>query len=149
MHVDYKIRLPDHDFAKATKQKLVPYLYAACEIFATSSKAIPEISYSGPRYIAICSGQHDWSTAYSHQRDFGHVLELEQFQSIDMVGNETKPMTMIFTDGGPGENPRFRKALDVFIQLFKKHKFEFIRFLCLSMSLLCQPRIKWKKELHH
>ena len=59
MHVDYKIRLPDHDFAKATKQKLVPYLYAACEIFATSSKAIPEISYSGPRYIAICSGQHD------------------------------------------------------------------------------------------
>ena len=48
MHVSYKIRLPDHDFVKATKHKLTPSVYAACEIKAPSSRADPEITYSGP-----------------------------------------------------------------------------------------------------
>ena len=46
MHVDYEIRLPDHDFVKAAKHKLTPSVYAACEIRSTSS---------GPTYIAIRS----------------------------------------------------------------------------------------------
>ena len=31
---------------------------------------------------------------------------------------------MIFSDGGPDENPRFPKTLDVAVQHFKKHKFD-------------------------
>ena len=76
MHVDYEIRLPDHDFVKATKHKLTPSVYAACEIRSTSSKTAPEIFYSGPTYIAIRSGKHDSSTAYSRGRDFDYALEL-------------------------------------------------------------------------
>ena len=32
MHTSYEIRLPDHNFVKATKHKLTPSVYAACEI---------------------------------------------------------------------------------------------------------------------
>ena len=31
---------------------------------------------------------------------------------------------MTFSDGGPDENPRFPKTLDVAVQHFKKHKFD-------------------------
>ena len=124
MHVDYEIRLPDHDFVKATKHILTPSVYSACEIRTTSSKVAPEISYLGPTYIAIRSGKHDSSTAYSHGRDFDHVVKLEEFQSIVKNEGEVKPVAMIFSDGGPDENPRFPKTLDVAAQHFKKHKFD-------------------------
>ena len=124
MHVDYEIRLPDHDFVKSTKHKLTPSVYSACEIRTTSSKVAPESSYLGPTYIAIRSGKHDSSTAYSHGRDFDHVVKLEEFQSIVKNEGEVKPVAMIFSDGGPDENPRFPKTLDVAAQHFKKHKFD-------------------------
>ena len=124
MHVDYEIRLSDHDFVKATKHILTPSVYSACEIRTTSSKVAPEISYLGPTYIAIRSGKHDSSTAYSHGRDFDHVVKLEEFQSIVKNEGEVKPVAMIFSDGGPDENPRFPKTLDVAAQHFKKHKFD-------------------------
>ena len=38
MHVDNEIRLPYHDFAKATRHKLTPSVYFACEIRTASSK---------------------------------------------------------------------------------------------------------------
>ena len=62
MHVSYEIRLPDHDFVKATKHKLTPSVYTACEIKLPSSRADPEITYSGPTYIAIRNRKHDSST---------------------------------------------------------------------------------------
>ena len=124
MHVNYEISLPDHDFVKATKHKLTPSGYAACKICATSSKVIPEISYSGPTYIAIRNGMHDSSTTYSDGCNFGYLLELKQFQSVAKVGNEAKPIAIIFSDGRPDENPHFPNALNVFIHHFKEHKFD-------------------------
>ena len=49
---------------------------------------------------------------------------MEEFQSIVKNEGEVKPVAMIFSDGGPDENPRFPKTLDVAVQHFKKHKFE-------------------------
>ena len=95
MHGTYEIRLPDHDFVKASKHKLTPSVYAACEIRATF-KAVPEISYSGPTYVAICSIKNDSSTAYSHARDFDHVLQLKQLQSIVKHNGKVKPVAIFF-----------------------------------------------------
>ena len=64
MHVSYEIRLPDHNFMKATKHKLTPLVYAGCEIRSPSAWTDPEISYSGPNYIAIRSRKHDSSTQH-------------------------------------------------------------------------------------
>ena len=142
---DYEIRLPDHDFVNVTKHNLTPSLHAACEIRATSSKVIPEISYSGPKYIAICSDKHDSNTTYSHGRDIDHVLELEQFQSIANDCNEAKLIAMIFSDGGPDQNSRFPKTLEAPIQHFKKHKFDVLPVTTHDPQV-CQPTIKWKVE---
>ena len=147
MHVDNEIRLPDHDFVKATKHKLTPSVYSACEIHTTFSKVAPEICYSGPTCIAIRSGKHDSSTAYSPGRDFDHVLRLEEFQSIVKNEGEVKPVAMIFSDGGPDENPRFPKTLDVAVQHFKKHKFDALLFL--PMHPVCPPTAKWREEWLH
>ena len=110
MHVSYEIRLPDHDFVKPTKHKLTPSVYAGCEIRFPSSRGDPEISSSGPTYVAVSSGKHVSSTAYSHGKDFNHVMEMKEFEDLVKIGDVTKPIAIILCDGGPGENPRFPKT---------------------------------------
>jgi len=48
MHMEYRVRLPDHDFPIGEKHKLIPSVYAACEQRADGS-----VSYSGPTYVCI------------------------------------------------------------------------------------------------
>lgn len=121
MHMTYQIRLPDHDFVKASKHKLTPSVYAACQIKAPSAKSEEQITYSGPTYISIRSHKHDSSTAYTHGYDFEHVMELPEFNSTVTCSNGAiKPIAILFVDGGPDENPRFPKTIDVYIQQFKK-----------------------------
>ena len=117
-------------------------MYAACEICATSSKIITEISYSDLTYISICSGKNDSNTTYSLGHDIGHVLEFEQFQSVAKICNEVKPIAMIFADGGPDENPRFPKTLDMSIQNFKTHKFDVLLIYPCSKYVRQQSRGK-------
>ena len=99
----------------------MPSVYAACEIKPPSSRADSEITYPGPNYIAIRSGKHDSSTAYTH-RQFDHLLGLKEF--VVKHGNAVKPIGMFFCDGGPEENLRFPKTLDVVIQNFKKYNLD-------------------------
>ena len=44
IYVGYEIRLPDHDFVKATKHKLTPSVYVAFEIKPPFSRADSEIT---------------------------------------------------------------------------------------------------------
>ncbi|CAF0801333.1 unnamed protein product [Didymodactylos carnosus] len=57
IHLEYRVRLPDHDFVIADRHKLISSVYADLA-FKNHS-----ISYSGPTFIAIRSGKHDSSTA--------------------------------------------------------------------------------------
>ena len=61
MHLEYKVRLPDHDFVIGTRHKLIPSVYAECEV-----KEDGNLSYSGATFIKIRSGKHDSSNAYTH-----------------------------------------------------------------------------------
>ena len=121
MHMDYKIRLPDHDFAIAERHKLIPSVYAACEIKPNTFK--DALTYSGPTYIAIRSGKHDTSNAFTHAQDFEHLLTLPSFESCvkDTVTGQVKPIVIVSVDGGPDENPRFPKTLSVAVDRFKTH----------------------------
>ena len=124
MHVSYKIRLLDHDFVNATKHKLTPFLYSACEIKPPSSRADPEIAYSGPTYMVIRSGKHDSSTACTHDRDFDHLLRLKSSIKLLNMKMLFNLLAGFFCDGGPDENPRFQKIFDVAIQHFKKYNLD-------------------------
>lgn len=46
MHTEYAIRLLDHDWVVAERHKLIPSVYAGCEIKK-------EVTYSGPTFVAI------------------------------------------------------------------------------------------------
>ena len=70
MHLQYIIHLPDHDWVVGERHKLIPSVYAACEIK-------DKLTCNGPTYIAVRSGKHDHSNSASHLRDFNRLLELE------------------------------------------------------------------------
>ena len=48
MHLEYRVKLPDHDFPIERKHKLIQSVYAACEKNKDGSTG-----YNGPTYIAI------------------------------------------------------------------------------------------------
>lgn len=124
MHMEYGVRLPDHDFVKAPKHKLIPSVYAACHVKSPSSKKDPEITYSGPMYISIRSLKHESSTAYTHGSDFDTILSLDAFKDEAFIEGHVKPIVLAFVDGGPDENPRYPKVQQVAIEHFKKYNLD-------------------------
>jgi len=69
MHVEYRVKLPDHDWVVATGHKLIPSVYAGMVIKPDDIGNRQAVSYSGPTYVAIRSGKHSSSTAFSHAAD--------------------------------------------------------------------------------
>ena len=61
------------------------------------------------------SGKQGSSTAYTHGRDFDHLLGLKEFDEVVKHENAIKPIGIFFCDGGRDENPRFPKTLGVAI----------------------------------
>ncbi len=116
MHVEYKIRLPDHDFVKAPAHKLIPSVNALCDIVDGI------VTYTGPTVIKIRSAKHDSSTAASHHNDFNALFQAHP--------DKLKPIVVVSVDGGPDENPRFPKTLAYSIKKFKDNNLDALITLC-------------------
>jgi hypothetical protein len=115
MNVQYRVKLPDHDWMVGPRHKFIPSVYAFCEIKET-------VSYSGPTFIAIRSGKHDSSTAASHAFDFCRMTELEYLKDFLRVPEgQLKPILVVTVDGGPDENPRFAKTLAAWASHFRAY----------------------------
>lgn len=71
MHMQYRIRLPDHDWVVAERHKLIPSVYARCGFING------KVSYQGPTFVCIRSGKHDKSESQTHCYDFEELLKLE------------------------------------------------------------------------
>lgn len=72
MHMQYRVKLPDHDWVIAERHKLIPSVYAACEFTKDG-----EVGYSGPTFVCIRSGKHDKSESRTHLRDLKECLKLQ------------------------------------------------------------------------
>ena len=80
------------------------------------------VTYSRPTSIRIRSGKHDSSNAYSHAADFDYIINSDLFSSIAKTPDgKIKPIVVLSTDGGPNENPRYKKVIQNAIQHFKKY----------------------------
>ncbi|CAF0723868.1 unnamed protein product [Adineta steineri] len=120
MHLDYRIRLPDHDWTVAPRHQLTPSVYAVCLLSEDG-----DLSHSGPTYIAIRSAKHDQSSADTHGLDFERLVSLKEFESVARdKTSQVKPIVIITVDGGPDENPRFPKTLVASIRKFKKYNLD-------------------------
>ncbi|GBP08971.1 hypothetical protein EVAR_78332_1 [Eumeta japonica] len=97
-------------------------MYALCEVKPNEMGRPEAVSYSGPTYIAIRSGKHSSSTATSHAQDLDTLLTIESFSKfIKNIDSKVKPVLIISSDGGPDENPRYRKVIAHTIDHFKQY----------------------------
>lgn len=124
MHLSYRVRLPDHDFVKAEKHKLIPSVCAGINVTSTNGRPGEgkRVTYSGPTYISVRSGKHSSSTAASHAWDLDQVLQLSEFKTISRTSDGLiRPILIVVSDGGPDENPRFEKVQSFAIETFLKY----------------------------
>lgn len=125
MHVEYRVSLPDHDWVVAAKHKLIPSVYAGIKFQSGGMGSPAAVGYSGPTYIAIRSGKHASSTAYAHGLDFERVLQLPEFGDLSKTSDGVVKPILIFTvDGGPDENPRYQKTIEVGIHHFLQNNLD-------------------------
>lgn len=108
MHLDYRVRLPDHDWIVAEKHKLIPSVNAFIQIKPEMLGDVKVVTYSGPLYIAIRSGKHTQSTAYSHAKDFETMMGSDRYaEYCKTESGESKPIIIVTCDGGADENVRY------------------------------------------
>lgn len=107
MHLEYRVRLPDHDWVVAERHKLIPSVYAVISIQPNCIGDPKAVGYSGPTFITIRSGKHSGSTAFTHARDLEQLVDHEEFVEFTKTDDgQCKPVIMLVVDGGPDENPR-------------------------------------------
>lgn len=125
MHMEYRVKLPDHNWVVANRHKLIPSVIAGI-VIAPNGKGDPKaVTYSGPTSISIRSGKHSSSTAASHAKDFEQLLLCPQFDVITKNSKKcVKPVYICTVDGGGDENPRYPKVINWSIYTFKKYDFD-------------------------
>lgn len=82
MHLEFKVKLPDHDWVVASRHKLIPSVYAGIKVLNGKIGDPKNVTYSGPTYIAIRSAKHNSSNAASHSYDFQKLLKMDSFDEI-------------------------------------------------------------------
>lgn len=111
MHLEYRIRLPDHDWVLAQRHRLIPSVYALIKIYTEKFSDPRAVTYSEPTFITIINGKRSSSTALSHAKDFNDLINCSDFNDFNVI---------ITTDGGPNENCRYEKTINCAISHFKK-----------------------------
>ena len=74
MHLDYQVKLPDHQYVVAGQHKLKPSVYALCKINPKLVGHPGAVSFSGPTAVRVRSCKHDKSTSESHLADLMKLL---------------------------------------------------------------------------
>ena len=106
MHMEYKVRFPDHNFVVGPRHTLIPAVYGLRQI-----KENGELSYSGNTFITIRSGKHDSSSAHTHAYDMKELFESSNLPE--------RPILVLSTDGAQDEVARYPKPLATAIYFFK------------------------------
>merc|ERR1719233_2336160 len=74
MHLDYKVKLPDHQYVVASKHKLKPSVYVMCTVDDKCVGESAAVKYSGPTAVRVHSCKHDTSTSRTHFVDLKLLL---------------------------------------------------------------------------
>ena len=84
--MEYKVRVPDHNFVVGPRHTLIPSVYGVCKIKENS-----ELSYSRNTFIRILSGKHDSSSTHTHAYDLKELFESSNLPE--------RPILVLSTDG--------------------------------------------------
>lgn len=124
MHLDYKIKLPDHQYVIASRHSLKPSVYAFCVINPSLVGTPDAVEYVGPTAVRIRSCKHDSSTIERHIVDLKSIITGAECGDDwrNLVINDagdTRPILILRPDGGPDWNPRHEKNQAGYVKLFK------------------------------
>ncbi|GES99622.1 hypothetical protein GLOIN_2v1766467 [Rhizophagus clarus] len=115
------VSVPDHDFPKAAKHKLVPSVYLLINPFDTNDSL-----RSGKVQIFIRPEYFLSTSCETHMVDLMSITKEENFHEFTHNGDSVKPFWCLLTDGGPDENPRFLANITKYLLLFKKLDLDYL-----------------------
>ena len=120
MYMNYRTRLPNHDYVVASKHHLIPSVYAFLSIGDKTFAQPSAVSCKGPTAVYIRSGKHDRSNALSHRLDLCDILKSGKFKNYTHNNRGLKKVLLLRSDNGPDEAPRNPSTQKQMIQLFIK-----------------------------
>ena len=85
MALEYKVRLPNHNYDVASKHSLIPSVYAFLTVAKDRIGTVDSISYAGPTRVFIRSSKHDSSNAETHREDLESIFEDERLKKYTQV----------------------------------------------------------------
>ncbi|CAG8718989.1 4968_t:CDS:2, partial [Dentiscutata erythropus] len=132
IRLKYRVKLPDYNWVVAKRHKLIPSVYAILNVEGGKYGNSKAVTYSGPTFIRVYSSKHDSSTAYSHDKDFNELMVEEKLHDYTKMNGQPKPVMVMLSDGGPDENPRYKKTIQIMIEHFDKYDLDTIIMACFA-----------------
>lgn len=96
MHIEYKVKISNHDIIIAKQHKLVPSVVGDMKVKA-KPLSFDAVTYSGPIYMVVQSAKHLGSIAYQHLIDM-ECVPLVLKISLKYSKNEGKLVMVISVD---------------------------------------------------
>eukprot|EP01083_Nonionella_stella_P043785 118176_1 len=126
--MEQKVILPDHDYVVAEKHKLIPSVSGYREINGSFSlqKKSKVLKYCGPTYVAVRSGKHDTTDAFSHGIDMLRTFGLDSFKKVLYYKGVIKSCIFWESDGANDESVKNDKMKKVWTYIFKHYDIDYI-----------------------
>ncbi|GES72486.1 uncharacterized protein LOC106141435 [Rhizophagus clarus] len=115
------VSVPDHDFPKASKHKLIPSVYLLINPSNSNNSLC-----SSKVQIFIRLEYFLGTSCKTHMVDLMSITKEEPFHEFTHNEDSVKPFWCLLTDGGPDENPRFLVNISKYLLLFKKLDLDYL-----------------------
>ncbi|CAG8713128.1 14711_t:CDS:2, partial [Dentiscutata erythropus] len=99
MRLEYRVKLPDHDWVVAKRHKLILSVYTILNMERGKYRNSEAVTYSGSTFIRVHSGKHDSSTAYSYGKNFDELMVEEKLHDYTKMDGQPKPVIVMLSDG--------------------------------------------------
>ena len=137
MHMEYKIRLPNHDYVVGPKHTLTPSVYAFLQILPNRVGQQNAVTYKGPTVVRVRSGKHAIANSETHRFDLNEIFSSEtpMLRKFTTNNRGLKRILLLRADNGPDEAPRNPSTQRSMIRLFVKQKLVFLMLVSLPAGL--------------
>ena len=140
--VNEPVSVPDHDFPKGAKHKLIPSVYLMINPDNTNDSL-----RSGKMRIFIRPEYFLGTTCETHMVDLMTIIEEESFREFTHYEDSVKPIWCLLTDGGPDENPRFLANISKYLLISKSLIWIILQYE--HMHQVNQHITQWRGVWHH
>ena len=123
------VSVPDHDFPKGAKHKLIPSVYLVIDPGNTNDSL-----RHGKMRIFVRPEYFLGTSCETHMVDLVRITEEESFYDFTHYNGAIKPIWCLLTDGGPDENPRFLANILKYVLFFKKLDLDYLTVRTLAFK---------------